>query len=1058
MPSARPGPPGIVTVPAPPASLPPASPPPASFPTVGIGASAGGIEALKGFFQGMPDQPGLAFVVVTHLSPERESMLHEIVARYTDMPVHIAADGMQLGIDQVHVLPSDALLGVKGGRLLVSRPNSLRRERKPIDIFFSALAVDQGELAAGVVLSGGDGDGALGIKAIKERGGLTLAQVRDGHGPQHPGMPDSAISTGFVDFAIPVDEMGARLAEFARSLHLFDDLAAASREAEAGEGLDRAREAICGILRTQLGHDFSGYKVRTFIRRVQRRMQITRFATIEGYVEHLQQDPREAGALFRDLLINVTSFFRDAEAFRRLGEEIVPRLFEGRGADDTVRVWVPGCATGEEVYSIAALLREHMDTLAAVPRVQVFATDIDEHALAVARTGRYPAPLLESVPAARRDRFFIADGGSYVVARDVRDLCVFSPHSVIRDPPFSRIDLVSCRNLLIYFGAAAQKQVIPIFHYALRPDGFLFLGLSENIGQFAELFAPLDKKHRIFRKRTDGAPTPHLPLSLAGLRPNGGVGAGPVRAVLGSSTLRTAVEAQVLEQFAPPHVVVNSEGDIVFYSSRTGKYLEAAPGTPTRQVLAAARRGLRLDLRAALREAVETGRPATRGGLTVDGDDERVQVVSLTVAPLARQGNGADPLYLVLFADQGASLSREDALTRVHSTLDGAALQTERELRDTRERLQSLIEEYETALEELKSSNEELVSVNEELQSANEELESSKEELQSVNEELHTVNADLSNKVAELDRTNTDLQNLFDSTDVATVFLDRDLVIRTFTPAVSRIFNILPGDRGRPLTDLSSRLSLPDLQADLAAVLEGAPPIERQLQYDDARAAFLLHVGPYHSSSQHTEGVVLTFVDVSTLARADARQQVLVAELQHRTRNLLAMVQSVAQLTLGRGGTLDAFSSRLAALGRVQGLISQDGEGEIGLADVVEAELRAYSAPTGRVTVSGPPVGLQRDRMQTVAMALHELVTNAVKYGALKPDAPGALHISWSLDKDWLVLDWQETGVPMPPKPERQGYGRTLIERALKYTLRARTDYAFTPDGVRCRIEIGLEA
>ena len=476
-----------------------------AFPVVGIGASAGGIEALEGFFQGLPPRPGLAFVVVTHLSPERESRLPEILARYTDLVVRAATDGQQVEVDHVYVMPAGAILGMQDGRLRVSQPNLGQRERKPVDIFLSALASDQGDLAAGVVLSGGDGDGTLGVKAIKERGGITLAQVADGHGPDHPGMPDSAIATGLVDFALPVGEMGGRLVEFARGLHLMNGVAAAGGLTEVGRALEETRGEICAILRGQVGHDFSGYKPTTFLRRVGRRMQVNDLHTPEGYLERLRQDPQEVNALFRDLLISVTNFFRDADAFEALARTVVPGLFEGRGADEAVRVWVPGCATGEEVFSLAILLREHMDRLSAVPRVQIFATDIDSHALGVARAARYPEPLLEGVSPERRERFFTADGGSYVVTKEVRDLCIFSSHGVLRDPPFSRIDLVSCRNLLIYFGAEAQNRAIPIFHYALRPGGHLFLGTSENISGFDHLFTPVEKKHRLFR-RADGAP------------------------------------------------------------------------------------------------------------------------------------------------------------------------------------------------------------------------------------------------------------------------------------------------------------------------------------------------------------------------------------------------------------------------------------------------------------------------------------------------------------------------------------------------------------------------
>jgi two-component system, chemotaxis family, CheB/CheR fusion protein len=432
------------------------------FPIVGIGASAGGIEALEGFFRGLPSEPGLAIVIVTHLPPERESLLHEVVRHLTTMPVMTVTDEIELKRNCVFVLTSSAILTVKRRRLMV-RQSASRRERKPIDIFFSSLAADVGELAVGVVLSGGDSDGTLGIKAIKERGGLTFAQVGDGFGPGHPDMPDSAIAAGFVDFAIPVNEMGEKLVQFARGGLDFETLLESSQDDAEKLSIREAMPEIYSLLRNQIGHDFSGYKINTFLRRVVRRMQVTQLMSIEGYLERLRQEPQEVHALFRDLLINVTNFFRDGDAFENLATSVVPKLFEGRGADDTVRVWVPGCATGEEVFSIAILLREYMDKLSAIPRVQLFATDIDERALAVARAARYPETLLDSVSPERRKRFFLLDGGSYVLSKDVRELCIFSPHSVIRDPPFSRIDLISCRNLLIYFGVEVQNQVIPTF-------------------------------------------------------------------------------------------------------------------------------------------------------------------------------------------------------------------------------------------------------------------------------------------------------------------------------------------------------------------------------------------------------------------------------------------------------------------------------------------------------------------------------------------------------------------------------------------------------------------
>ena len=1038
---------------------------PAQFPIVAVGASAGGVEALEGFFRGMPDEPGIGIVVVTHLNPERESILHEIIARYTRLQVQVAVDGAHVEKNCVHVLPADTILGIESGCLRTIKPDSHHRERKPIDVFFSALALDLGEYAAAAVLSGSDGDGTLGVKAVKERGGLTLAQTRNGRGPGHPSMPDSAISTGYVDFAIPVEEMGAKLVEFARGLSLLDGLAEGGAPRSEESAMAAERLEIYAILRNQVGHDFSGYKPKTFLRRVQRRMQVTHLATLPAYVVRLRQDSAEAHALFRDLLINVTNFFRDNDAFETLASQVIPRLFEGRGANDTVRIWIPGCATGEEVYSIAILLREHMDGLTGVPRVQIFATDIDEHALAVARSGRYPSVLLDSVSPERRRRFFIGDGGSYVLTKEVRDLCVFSPHSVIRDPPFSRMDMVSCRNLLIYFGQDIQAQVIPTFHYALRPGGFLFLGTSENISQFRELFSPLDKKHRIFRSRDDVASVYRLPLAVRGWRSTPGVDV--TRRVGGNGMgLRQSIQNQVLDRFAPAHVVVTRDGDVVYYSTKTGKYLEAAPGVPNRQLLTMARRGLRLDLRTVLREAIETNGNVSRSGVVVEGDDGRVQIVTLTIEPMSETQEEA--LYLVLFTDEGGTLSREEAVARSeHLQLDGVNLSLETELRETRDRLQSLVEEYETALEELKSSNEELQSVNEELQSSNEELEASKEELQSVNEELHTVNGELNGKVDALDRANNDLQNLFNATNVATVFLDRKLTIRNFTPAVGRLFNILPGDRGRPITDLSGPLQLPHLAQDVATIMAGSLHVERQISRDDDGSHFLVQFSPYRNVDKAVAGVVVTFVDVTGLTVAEARLRVLVSELQHRTRNLLGVVQAIARQTLGKGGSLDAFKQRLSALGRVQGLISRATDEGVELGELVRLELQAHGAPGelqdhSQVTVTGPAVALGLGRIQAVALVLHELATNATKYGALK-DGGGKLGVAWRIDETGgerlLQIEWRESGVRIPPGTlADEGFGMQLIRRSLTSMLRATTNLTFGEDGVLCQFAIPLEA
>ncbi|ESY98812.1 CheR family methyltransferase [Mesorhizobium australicum] len=1019
------------------------------FPIVGIGASAGGIPAMEGFFKGITDRPGMAFVIITHLSPKRNSLLHEVIDRYTDMPVVVVEDGVAVEPDHVYVMPENVTLVIENGVLHLRRPNGLTQERKPIDIFFSALAEDQGEYAVGVVLSGGDSDGTLGAKAIKERGGLTVAQAPDGYGPRNPDMPQSAIASGLIDVAVPAEEIGAKLEAYARGFDTLDGLT--NEEDDHTADIDKVREQIYGILRSHSGHDFSGYKTKTFLRRIKRRMQIAQIQSISAYIDWLKKDPREVMNLFRDLLINVTNFFRDPDAFELLERKIIPRLFEGKTATDTVRVWVPGCATGEEVFSIGILLREHMETLSAVPRVQIFATDIDEPALAVARAARYPEALMQGLSPERKQRFFNGDGESYVISNEIRELCIFSPHSVIRDPPFSRMDLVSCRNLLIYFGPAIQSRVLPVFHYSLKPGGYLFLGTSESVGQHENLFATVDKKHRLFQAREHASPHIRLP-ALIGDVPSGvfpAETAGLKKGTIGYP-LRQAVEAQVLERFAPPHVLVNAEGDVVYYSARTGRYLEAPQGIPSRQLLTMARRGLRLDLRAALREATTTRRTVVRDNLAVEEDDERVQPIRLTIEPLAERGNG-EPLYLVLFEPSGPTMARSDEDDGSRDSDSTADL--ERELRDTRERLQSTIEEYETALEEVKSSNEELVSVNEEAQSTNEELEASKEEMQSLNEELNTINAELTSKIEELDHANSDLRNLFESTDIATIFLDRSLVVRTFTPAASSFFSLRPSDVGRPLTDLSSQLDYPELKQHIDKVFETGEILNHHLARDSRGLFHMVRINPYRDKGNRIQGVVVTLVDVTTLARAEEHQQVLISELNHRVKNMLAVIASIANRTRDSSDTKEEFAEaligRLHAMSRAYGLLTRERWKEASVKELLHQELEPFGIE--RIELDGDDVRLGPQQGLSLSMAIHELATNAAKYGALSKPR-GRIGVRWAMDGDNFTLGWREKDGPPVKEPLNNGFGLNLLKGEIGYRLGGQVDTSFRKDGLDVQI------
>lgn len=1027
----------------------------AKFPIIGIGASAGGVPALQAFFKSMPADAGLSLVVVTHLNPDRVSLLHEVVARFTPMPIVVADDDMPVERNHVYVMPNDAVLTIKDGRLKMIPVDRARPERKPVDVFLASLAQDQGEHSAAVILSGGDGDGTLGAKAIREAGGLTLAQAPDGSAPRQPSMPQSAISSGVIDLAIPVEEMATRLVAFAKSFATLGDVSNVSDD-QGGATLRGAHQDICAILTTHSGHDFSGYKTNTFFRRVRRRMQVTQLQSLADYVELLRTEPSEVNHLFRDLLINVTDFFRDEDAFRVLQQRVMPDLFKGKGAGDTIRIWVPGCATGEEVYSLAILFREHLDMVTAAPKIHIFATDIDEVALAVARTARYPEALLGGMSQERLRRFFKLDGASYVITNEIREFCIFSPHSVIKDPPFSRMDMVSCRNLLIYFGPDIQRQVIPTFHYSLKPGGYLFLGSSESIGQHTELFNVIDKKHRIYQAREHSTKMPRIPSLLGQNRslmfPEGA----SFQSRENGASLRAKVEKRVLERFAPVHIVVNGEADIVYYSSGTARFLETPQGVPSRQLLTLARKGLRLDLRAALRDCVARQQPTSRHNLVVETEDARGSLVDFTIEPM-KERDGVEPLYLIVFQEKGSAEDKEPSAHRTSSDDSNGELETE--LRDAKERLQSTIEEYETALEELKSSNEELVSVNEEAQSSNEELEASKEETQSLNEELNTINSELNAKIEELDRVNSDLRNLFESTQIATIFLDRGLVIRTFTPAAASFFNLRPSDVGRPLTDLASQLDYPNLKNDIQGVFDSGEMLDHHLAKDAKGKHYQVRLIPYRTEGHRIDGVVVTLVDVTDLAEAEQHQQVLIRELNHRVKNMLAVVGAIAKKTLANSSSIEsfrtAFLGRLEAMGRAYGTLSKDKWKDASVKAIFEEELRPFGE--SNFTLTGPDLRLRPQIGLSLAMVAHELSTNASKYGAFSKE-DGRVDVFWEGNGQTFTLDWREVGGPPCKDRGSNGFGFELIHGEIEFRLRGKLETIFHPEGLDVHIELPLES
>ena len=832
-------------------------------PVVAVGASAGGLEALQELLRHVPADTGYAFVLIQHLSPRHETLMPELLSPLTPMPVRaVVEDETVVEANHVYVMPPHVMLTIDDCVLYVSKPVRTRGRRSPIDRFFRSLAEDLEDEAVAILLSGTGTDGALGLKAVKERGGFTLVQAPET--ARYDSMPRSAILTGAVDHVLPVAEMPVRLVEHQKLLH----------EGQGGdpeqfrEELSGYLGKICAILRRQTGHDFRHYKQSTLVRRVRRRMNETRRASVYAYVEYLNQDPKEAEQLFRDLLISVTHFFRDPEVFDLLASRVIPRLFEGKDADGFVRVWVPGCATGEEAYSIAMLLREHMDGLEAPPQVQVFATDIDAQAIETARQALYPETIASQIPPERLERFFVKHGNMVQVSREIRDLCLFSLHNLIADPPFSRLDLVSCRNLLIYLESELQKKVVALFHYALRPGGILLLGPSEMVA--SDLFRTLDKRLRLFQARdTVTRPPFSFPLGERG-RPLARAAEEPQRRVVPrQQEVVRAFETVLLENYAPACVVVNEWGDITYFSPRTGRYLEPPPGAPTVNVLDMARKGLRLDVRTALHKAVNARVPVVHENVAfeLDGQTQRVSVI---VRPLTELGE--DPgLFMIVFQDGVSGGEETGELEELDPILpdDPMVRRLEAELRATKDHLQATLEELESSNEELVSSNEELLSMNEELQSANEELQTSKEELQSVNEELETVNSELKKKLEELDHANSDLQNLFQSTRIATVFVDRDLRIKKFTPAAVEIFRLIDGDVGRPMADIAPRFRVGDLVGDIRAVLRTLAARERQVRVEDGSAWYLLRILPYRTVDDVIDGVVLTFLDVTELKRSE---------------------------------------------------------------------------------------------------------------------------------------------------------------------------------------------
>jgi two-component system, chemotaxis family, CheB/CheR fusion protein len=832
---------------------------------VGIGASAGGLAALKTLFGRVPEDSGVAFVVVVHLSPEHESHLAELLQPHVKLPVNQVTETVALEPDCVYVIPPGRNLTAVDTHLRLSELPEQRRERAPIDHFFRTLAQTHDGNSIGVILTGTGADGSQGIREIKAQGGIVIAQ--DPNDAQFDGMPQSAIATGAVDWVLPLGEIPDAVLRSARAARRVPRPAVDEALEEKDEAL---LHKVFAHIQLHTGRDFSSYKLATILRRIGRRMQLRELSDLDQYLRLLREQPEEVRALSDDFLITVTSFFRDPEVFDKLGEDVIPALFEGKRAEDTVRVWSVGCATGEEAYSLAILLLEEAARRESPPRVQVFASDLHEHSLKRAREGFYPGDVAADVGPQRLSRYFEQQEGGYRIRKSVRELVVFAPHDLLADPPFSRIALVVCRNVLIYLQREVQRDVVELFHYALVPDGHLLLGSSETTDA-SDLFSVEDKSLCLYRKRPAPTGEPRLPVfPLMRMRPL--EGPQPERRHVGAAPRAGQLHERVVERFLPPSLLVGPEDRVLHLSERVGQYLVHPGGEPTASLWRLVREELRTKLGTMIHEARQTGRPVRSQPVSVHLDGQsRSVVLDVRPAPDGRE----EGHVLVLFHELPEDVAEPEAAG------------DHRDLEVAQERLQAVIEKYETSKEEMRASNEELQSANEELRSTLEELETSKEELQSMNEELQTVNQENRMKVEELAQLSGDLQNLLTSTGIAMLFLDRDYRILRFTPKVIDLFNMRLADRSRPISDLTHRLGYDNLIEDAKSVLDRLTPIEREIQ-DDGGAWYLTRLLPYRSSDDHIEGVVITFVDISERKRQEealrTREEQVARELASMSR------------------------------------------------------------------------------------------------------------------------------------------------------------------------------
>jgi two-component system, chemotaxis family, CheB/CheR fusion protein len=828
----------------------------AAFPIVGIGCSAGGVEALEEFFRHLPSDPGAAFIVVTHQHAGHSSLLPDLLRRWTPLAIVEARDGLAVEPNNLYVPPAGCRLAIMHAVLHLMESGDGVRPLLPIDYFFCSLAEDQQNQAVGIVLSGTGTDGSLGLKAIRAESGLTL--VQEPRSAKFAGMPQNAISLGVVDIVGSSVELGIQLCDF---LHHRTVIHPDKIFSDGKRDLQR----ILVYLRDHIGNDFSLYKYNTTLRRIERRMNLNQISSLGSYAQYLQSDASEAQALVRDLLIGVTSFFRDGSAFDMLLHQGLPLLLDDKADGYTVRAWVPACSTGEEAYSLAMLLQEYRIQRGRRFTIQIFATDIDADAIDKARHGIYPEGIANQVSPERLRQFFMREDSHYRVRSELRDCITFATHNLLKDAPFTKLDLLSCRNFLIYVRAEAQQGLVSMFHYALKPKGLLMLGTAETVEGFTSLFTPLDKKARVFVRERGPASLPVMPRDLRLVPTVDRVPQDSVPVLHRLPILVESIQRLLLDQFSPPTVFINRQGHVVYIQGRTGDYLEPAPGSDNQQLIDMARPELRQDLIGAIQYAEKAGKPVLRKNIRVRIQGSLLRV-NLAVSPLSEPGP-MDGLLMIVFDTVSIRTKKQPVTATIRGQVRKGQRGTMLELEYTQQRLHGTNTDLQISNEEFKSANEELQSTNEELQSTNEELETTREELQSLNEELITVNTQLQTKFDEAASANDDLTNLVNTTEVATIFLDNAFRIKRFTPEASRLTKLIATDVGRPFGDIVSNVEYPNLLADAQTVLQTLVSKEREVKSNDGRW-FCLRIVPYRTAKNLIDGVVLTYIDITTFKRA----------------------------------------------------------------------------------------------------------------------------------------------------------------------------------------------